>query len=214
MQSEEPARIARLHHDKHGHPVPWFVAWVDGTPDFRIIKPGAIGIAVAAKCCWVCGGLFMRQERRCFVIGPMCAVNHNSAEPPSHYECAAYSATHCPFLTTPNMQRRERHIPAGTVDPPGEFITRNPGVALVWVTRYNKWHAHPAQGGLLFDIGDPDWVEWYARGRPATREEILAAFESGIGALHEAAHSDPRDPRAACEQLDRQYTAALQLVPS
>src|SRR5262252_4042398 len=82
----EPARIARLPHDKHGRPVPWFVAWLrDGraaepgsagaVPDFRIIRPGAVGLAVTARCCWVCGSLFARQEPRASLIGPMCVVN-------------------------------------------------------------------------------------------------------------------------------------------
>lgn len=208
--SGEPGRIAMLHHDKHGRPVPWFVAWIDGQPDFRVIKPGAIGAAVTARLCWVCGVLFARQEPRAFLIGPMCAVNRTSAEPPSHYDCAAYSAMHCPFLATPRMTRRERHLPEGAAEPAGFMIRRNPGVALIWVTRYNGWAPFRAPGGLLFDIGEPEWVEWYAQGRRATRTEVLASIDSGLPILRQAAEAEGAE---ALADLDRQHAAALELVP-
>jgi hypothetical protein len=205
----EPGRIARLQHDKHHRPVPWFVAWIDGEPDFRILRPGAVGIALASRCCWVCGMLMTKHSPQAFTVGPMCAVNRVSAEPPADYDCAVYSAKHCPFLTTPNMERRQRHLPAGTADPPGVMIRRNPGVALVWVTKPKLWRYR----GGLFDIGEPQWVEWFARGRPASRAEALESMDSGMPILHEAAHNDD-DPRKACEQLDRQYVTACGLLPA
>jgi hypothetical protein len=33
-------------------------------------------------------------------------------------------------------------------------------------------------------------VEWYAHGRPATREEVLHSIETGIGILEEQAASE------------------------
>src|SRR5712691_10615834 len=80
----EPGRITRLPRNKVGYPVPWFAARIDGQPDFRVIRPGGIQIALRQKLCWTCGIPFLRQEDRAFVIGPMCAVNRVSAEPPSH----------------------------------------------------------------------------------------------------------------------------------
>jgi len=46
-------------------------------------------VCVRHKRCWLCGqplGKFM-----CFVVGPMCAINKTSAEPPSHRDCALYA---------------------------------------------------------------------------------------------------------------------------
>lgn len=70
---EMPARVAALPRDEAGRPVPWFVATVDGKPDFRIIKPGAINEAVRRNICWVCGKLRFGRTSQSFVIGPMCA---------------------------------------------------------------------------------------------------------------------------------------------
>src|SRR5262245_39698608 len=83
-----PPRIKRLPLDARGYPVPWFVAYVDGVPDFRIVDTPKIGVAWNKQRCWICGGQLGRYLA--FAIGPMCAVNRVSSEPPSHLECAMY----------------------------------------------------------------------------------------------------------------------------
>jgi hypothetical protein len=186
--------------------VPWFVAWEDGVPDFRVVAPGNIRDAVRFGLCWVCGQ--PAGQYKAFVLGPMCAVNRVSSEPPSHRDCAVYSATHCPFLATPGMRRREPGGPAGTRPPPGLMITRNPGVALVWVTRSYRLQRVP--GGVLFEIGDPLEVLWFAQGRPATRAEVDASIETGLPALREQAE---RDGPGATRLLDAAVAAVAPLLP-
>ena len=177
VELSEPARIKALRRDKHGRPVPWFVAWLDadgrivdpGTPgalpDFRIVRGGAPEVAFAKGLCWVCGVQITRPEPRAFVIGPMCVVNRISAEPPSHYDCARYSAVTCPFLVHPNMTRRERHLPPGASEPPGFMIKRNPGVTAIWVARRSTATMFRTTEGYLFNVGTAQWVEWFAHGQ-------------------------------------------------
>jgi hypothetical protein len=205
---EPPPRVARLPRNKVGHPIPWFVAIIDGEPDFRVIRRGGIEEAVRFKLCWVCGQHM--GANAAFVVGPMCAVNRTSAEPPAHRECALYSARACPFLATPTMKRRERHLPDDRIDPAGVMITRNPGVALVWVSR--KWSIFPDPDGQpLFNIGEADQTFWFAHGRNATRAEVEASIESGLPILREyAAVEGERSLR----QLDAQVAAARQLLPA
>jgi hypothetical protein len=161
--------------------------------------------AIRFETCWICGE--HRGRNAAFVIGPMCAVNRVSAEPPSHLDCAVYSARRCPFLANPNMQRRDRGKPEH-VNPAGVMITRNPGVALVWVTRNHS--VFKAPGGVLFDVGDPIDTQWFAHGRPATRDEVQASIDSGLPALREAAAADGA---VALRQLDAQLATALTLLP-
>jgi hypothetical protein len=207
IPTDMPAAVAALPRDKHGRPVPWFVAWIDGAPDFRVIRPRGIADAYHLQLCWVCGE--RRDHRAAFVIGPMCAVNRVSAEPPSHLECATFSALTCPFLTTPNMRRRDRGKPANTVDPAGVMLTRNPGAALVWLTR--TWRRVAVPNGHLFDVGEPLDVWWFAQGRPATRGEVLASIESGLPVLQGTARAEGKQAVAA---LDRMHRRALRLVPA
>lgn len=208
-----PGQVAALARDRHGRPVPWFVHVDDaGVPDFRVIRLDGIPDAVRFGLCWVCGR--PRGRHAAFVIGPMCAVNRVSAEPPSHLACATYAARACPFLSTPGMVRRERALPENRVAAPGQATARNPGVALVWSSRTWSLFTVPhgaGQPGQLFDVGEPTALAWYARGRAATRAEVLASIESGLPLLRAEAE---REGRGAPAQLAREVTAALALVPT
>ena len=204
-----PKRIAKLPVDERGFPVPWFVAWVEGKPDFRVIGPGKREEAYRQELCWVCGQKL--GAYKAFLIGPMCAVNRVSAEPPSHVDCAEFSAKACPFLSNPDMRRNEHTPrPEGYREADGIGIARNPGVTLLWgiVGHYKPFP--DGQGGFLFDVGTPVAVRWFCRGRPATRAEVMASIDSGLPILKEMAE---KDGLAAMEQLGRQVQEALKLVP-
>jgi hypothetical protein len=200
-----PARIAKLPVDRRGYPVPWFVAWINGEPEFRTMDGGKLVLAVRDRRCWVCGqplGSFLA-----FTIGPMCAVNRVSAEPPSHRECAEFSAIACPFLTRPHMRRRENDLPAEATSAAGVTIARNPGVALVWVTK--SYRVRRAPGGYLFEIGDPREILTFAEGRAATVEEIRASVDSGLPILLDIAQQD--GPHAVLA-LEKQTAVARRLL--
>jgi hypothetical protein len=208
--SHAPARMLELPRDVRGYPVPWFVHWNDdGTPDFRVIGHSKIQAAVRQHLCWVCGqqmGRFMA-----FVIGPMCAVNRISGEPPLHRDCAIFSATTCPFLTKPQMKRNERELPEeskGFQFSP-YMLKRNPGVTMVWVTK--EFRIVNANPGVLFQIGDQTEILWYCEGRKATRTEILHSIETGLPALSEMAAQDGQE---ALSLLEEQLKRALALIPS
>lgn len=203
-----PARIARLPRDHRGYPVPRFVAWIDGAPDFRVIRENAIADCVNGRRCWLCGDHLGANVA--FVIGPMCAVNRVSAEPPSHRDCAKFAAKACPFLTRPHMRRREGNLPDDAVLPAGHMIARNPGVSLIWVTRASRVRLRPAPGGFLFDVGEPTATLWYAEGREATRDEAQAAIDSGLPLLRDLAE---QEGTRAVKQLERQLANAVALLP-
>ena len=81
-----PMRMRSLSIDERGFPIPWFVAYKDGKPEFRAMDGEKFVRALRGKLCWVCGqklGVTMA-----FVAGPMCGINRTSAEPPSHRDCA------------------------------------------------------------------------------------------------------------------------------
>lgn len=174
-----PARMQSLPIDERGYVIPWFVEWIDGKPEFRAMSREKWVAAVKRKLCWVCGEPLGINV--CFVAGPMCGINRTSSEPPSHLECAQWSARNCPFLSNPRMVRREdEEINNQKVrdNSAGFAITRNPGVAMLWITR--QYEVFRTETGPLIQMGEPERVEWYACGRPATREEVLASIESGL----------------------------------
>lgn len=207
---DAPPRIKRLPVNDAGYPVPWFV-WMgeDGrSPDFRVIAPGKIEKALMEHRCWVCGQA-RTGPTSAFVIGPMCAVNRVSAEPPSHRDCAVFSAKACPFLVNPKKRRREGGVPEHD-ELAGVMLSRNPGVALVWITA-NHWRPFVADGGVLFDVGEPLRVLWFAEGREATRAEVMASIDSGYPSLLAMAEQEGDD---AVAHLERLRERAMPLVPA
>lgn len=198
-----PARMASRPVDARGFPVPWFVAWIDGKPDHRVLDGAKLEPAIALNLCWQCGqqlGAF-----KSFVIGPMCTITRTISEPPSHRECACYAVTACPFLTRPHAKRREAGLPEEARDPAGEFIKRNPGAVCVWTTKTFKPFREGR--GILFRIGDPTSTEWFAEGRPATRAEIDASIESGLPLLQAE-----QEGAAAVAELQRRLAGVNALL--
>ena len=185
-----PSHMHHLRRDPSGRPVPLFVQDVDGKPDFRIMNTAHMVRCIHHHVCWICGGTLGAHEA--FVVGPMCVVNLVSSEPPSHLDCATYSATHCPFLINPDKVRRDANMP-DTIPAAGVAILRNPGVSAVivtkthTVTRVQQRDNPDATPGVLFGIGTPERVVWYTCGRRADRVEVLAALEQSITSLSDSA---------------------------
>jgi hypothetical protein len=170
-----PGRLTKLP-VRRGYPVPWFVAMVNGDYDFRVPEPGKREYAVNKHVCWICGqrmGVHMA-----FVIGPMCAINRISSDPAMHLECAQWSIMNCPFLTKPQMTRREAGLPEDAYQQTG-FIARNPGVTLLWNTKsYKPFYTSGTE--WLIKVGMPrDWKAYRER-REATQEELLDSIKSGL----------------------------------
>src|SRR6267378_1368837 len=177
-----PSRMQSLPIDERGYTVPWFVDWIGVKPEFRAMDPKKWIRAVKEKLCWTCGERLGRWM--VFVAGPMCGINRTSSEPPSHLECARYSARNCPFLNNPEAIRRvDEVIGADMSNAPGFALTRNPGVTMLWIT--NSFSVFgDGKGKPLLHMGEPDGgVEWYRAGKIATREEVLESVNSGLPAL-------------------------------
>lgn len=186
-----PPNVQALPRDKHGRPIPWFVATLeDGVRDPRIVSQEQLVEAHRLKLRWVCGQT--RGAYLAFAIGPMCAVNRITSEPPAHRVCAEYSVQACPFLSRPTMVRRDlgEVLTDTTRLPAGHMIERNPGATAIWVTKSYKPFRAP--GGVLFELGAPVEVTWWREGRSATRAEIEESIESGLPALMAADGDNPK----------------------
>jgi hypothetical protein len=220
-----PDRIRRLPVSPKGFPVPWFVVWFkdgkpchdgEGEPDFRVTDPRKIKKCVDNHLCWTCGTAM--GVHKAFVIGPMCAINRVISEPPSHRDCAIWAACNCPFLANPAMRRNEKgthdangKLIGGLQEPAGYGLRRNPGAVCVWMTKgYKLFHPEHGQPGVLFSIGRPSEVMWFAEGRRATHDEVMASIDSGFPLLVDIAQQQGTEALAA---LHVQREVAMALVP-
>lgn len=203
-----PDKLAHLAIDDEGRPVPWFVAYVDGKPDFRIADARKLVLAILEKRCWMCGA--QNGSYRTFPVGPMCTVNRVSSEPPCHLACATYAVQACPFLLNGRRKRRETDMPEGAEWVSGCPIKRNPGVMALWTTKRPSVF-DDGTGAPLFDIGDPEHVTWWKGGRAATRAEVEESIATGIPQLRAlAAVEGPKAVAmlAKCERRARLYLPA------
>jgi len=202
-----PHRMRTLPVDDRGYLVPKFVKWIDGKPDFRVIDIEHLNRCVRHKFCWLCGEKL--GAHMAFVIGPMCAVNRVNSEPPSHLECAHFAVQACPFMAFPQRKRNDVDLPIGAQDAAGITIDRNPGATLIWVTKSYK--IFQAGNGLLFQLGDPEKVEWWSRGRTATREEVMHSIQTGLPTLLRIAEEE--GPKAV-KALAKKTEEAMALLPA
>lgn len=210
-----PPRVARLPRDRQGRPVPWFVAWIDGVPDFRIVARGKVEESVRFGRCFICGDELGRWLT--FAVGPLCTINRTAPEPPAHKECAQYAVSACPFLTRPRMRRREAGLPEGLsldTHAPGAALAHNPGVTALWTTRQQQPFTDD-EGGLLFRMGDPHEVLWFTEGRAATRAEALAALDDEHERLRALVIQDAGGtaPPGELAALEAAYQQALRHLP-
>lgn len=187
--ADMPARVASLPRSPLGFPIPYFAEEVNGERDFRVVSPVKMAHAVRNDLCWVCGGKL--GKFKAFVIGPMCVVNRTISDPPSHRDCAVFSAKNCPFLSRPLAKRRSDGLPEDGQEAAGFGLKRNPGAVGVWITRsYHPFKPFAGKSGILFRIGDPEEVLWFANGREATREEVQHSVDTGLPHLWQLAELD------------------------
>lgn len=206
-----PDRIAHLPRDHRGFPVPRFVEWIDGVPDFRVMSLAHLIDCVKHNRCWLCGGHLGRHKA--FVIGPMCAINKVNSEPPCHYECARFAARNCPFLIRPKMRRNEVDLPEGHVEAAGVPLKRNPGCCAIWVTgSYKAFKAGHGNHGYLFSLGPPARIEFWAEGRPATRDEVIESIRGGLPSLQEVAEHDGPEGIAALQAQVQKFERVLDQI--
>jgi len=203
-----PDRIARLPRDVRGYPIPFFVEWQDGKPLFPVMDPDKMLACMKRSLCWICGETL--GSYKAFAIGPMCTVNRISAEPPQHVDCAKFAAQNCPFMTMPLAKRSvhdDTYKGLPVKKPGGIMIERNPGVTAIWVTKtftIIRDGGHP-----LWRLGPATSLQFWARGRAATRKEVDHAIGTGLPILQKQARLDGSE---AARELEKQIATTADLL--
>lgn len=206
--AETPPSMRSRPVDHRGFPVPWFVTekTEDGRWDFVNVRRERMLEAVRLEKCWVSGQKL--GKFKAFCIGPMCAINRTAGDPPVTREIALWSVKVCPFMSMPMARRADKDAPEILEGPgvDGLALGRNPGVTGVWISKNSEY-----QRGRGFYLGDPIELTWWAKGRPATRDEVLTSVRSGLHYLRDLAKAEGH---AAESALDRYVEAAEPIWPS
>ncbi len=154
-------------HDKTGYPIPFFVAYRDGIPDFRLLDQQKQLYCVDQKLCAICGKKLIKDAYY-FISGPMGFANKISTDPAMHQECAIYSLETCPHLHFEKAQRRETGIEDLHKEGQADLhILDKPNVMIMAKARHFDKFPNPAQRGA-----------WLIRYKPVSFDAWV--YENGI----------------------------------
>lgn len=147
-----PPFMAHLARDERGYPIPYFVAIVNGKPDFRLLDAAKQKICAEHRKCAICGEKLIKGVYY-FISGPLGAKNQVSTDPPMHRECAEFSMQVCPHLHFEKATRRDNNLPAekGRVIGGFAMIMDKPDCMFVITADKYKTVPNPAdKSALLF----------------------------------------------------------------
>lgn len=171
-----PTRMAHLPLDARGLPVPHFASMIDGVATPSVPDVAKLAPALRNKLCWCCGEKL--GQHLAFVGGTVMSISRGCGDPPSHLECCEYAARVCPFLSSPNLTEAKA----------------SPSVICVYVTKACRpFTTKDKRGqGFMVELGPPEQILWFSRGREATREEVRESVHGQFGALLRSAEGDQR----------------------
>jgi hypothetical protein len=109
FQFQIPKFLSHLKTDERGYPIPYFVAYLKGKPDFRLLDETKREICIHKKMCSVCGKKLVDRYFY-FISGEKGKMNCISTDAAMHKECAEYSLEVCPHLLYEKAGRRNAGI--------------------------------------------------------------------------------------------------------
>jgi hypothetical protein len=145
-----PKELAHLKIDERGYPIPFFVAKIEGKPDFRILDAKKQLLSADQKLCAICGRK-LAKDYVYFISGPMGVQNCVSSDPPMHRVCAEYSLQVCPHLYYEKAERNERgELYQKLKDGKSADFLIPDKPSVFHMVRANKWEFKRTQGVNLF----------------------------------------------------------------
>jgi hypothetical protein len=103
---EIPQQLSHLKIDSRGYPIPFFVTWIDGKPEFRFLDHKRQEMIIEKKLYHICGKK-LNDDYNYFISGPIGFHNRISSDAAMHRVCAEFSLRACPHLYLQKADRRE-----------------------------------------------------------------------------------------------------------
>ncbi len=144
---EIPPFLSHLKVDSRGYPIPFFVSWIKGKPEFRLLDVHKQEICIREHKCGICGKKLVKNVAY-FISGPLGAKNQVSTDPPMHKECAEFSLQACPHMHFERADRRDANLPAGVEGNATQLLTKPDCIFCIYADKY-KAIKNPAADGLL-----------------------------------------------------------------
>lgn len=143
MQTNIPPFLSHLPVDPRGYVIPFFVAYVDGKPDFRLLDQQKQHYCIEKKLCSICGKK-IKDNRFWFISGPIGFHNRVSSDPGMHERCARYSLKVCPHLYFHKADRRDSNLPEEIIDQKKISPILQDKPKHIVLTKADKYHTVPS----------------------------------------------------------------------
>lgn len=168
-----PSVMKGLKRDKRGYPIPFFVGYIKGKPEFRFLDPKKKLLCLEENLCSICGQPLKRNEFY-FISGPAGLANRTSSDTPMHLQCAEYSLQVCPYLHYRNFERREDELSKEIQLQPSAIIPEKPNA--LYLIRSNCYTV-----AFVRMLQDPMVLMYESTGfKKYTYKDNLLVAEDGI----------------------------------
>ncbi len=118
-----PKELAHLKVDHRGYPIPFFVSYQNGVPEFRFLNITKQHFILENKLCGICGKK-LNKDYSYVISGPKGYENKISSDSAMHRVCAEFSLQACPHLYLEKAERR-------TNDDLGKAIAAKPSIVIM-----------------------------------------------------------------------------------
>jgi hypothetical protein len=137
LKFDIPKELAHLKIDERGYPVPYFVSWVDGKPEFRFLDHSRQEMIIEKGVCHICGKK-LNKDYNYVISGPIGYQNRISSDAAMHRVCAEFSLKACPHLYLQKAERRENDELGKAVSAlPSPVVKEKPSILLlVRISKY------------------------------------------------------------------------------
>lgn len=167
-----PNFLSHLKVDERGYPIPYFVAWVNGKPDFRMLDSKRQKRCVESHLCSICGKKLF--EYFYFITGPIGLSNGTHSDPPAHRDCAEYSLQICPHLFFEKSDRNERgEIYKEARDNNTTGIMNKPKE--LYLIKSDKYKLIPVPGGHILGFRKVSWEKYTYQNGFLTKEVMITS---------------------------------------
>lgn len=133
-----PKCLSHLKIDERGYPIPYFVSWVDGKPEFRFMDHVRQEMIIEKKVCHICGKK-LNKDYNYIISGPIGYQNKISSDAAMHRECAEFSLMACPHLYLQKAERRKNDELGKAVGLQDSPVIKDKPTTLL-LTRISKWN--------------------------------------------------------------------------
>lgn len=144
-----PKELSHLKVDKRGYPVPFFVSYIKGEPEFRFLNPDRLQMIFDTKVCNICGKK-LPKDYCYFISGPLGLKNCVATDGGMHRVCAEFSLQACPHIFFQKAQYRENDERGkiAAANTPAYQVKEKP--TELFLVKVDKWEQFPGEYMLKF----------------------------------------------------------------